>query len=163
MDIIKPSKGKRFFSKKCLIVVHETYLFVKRNHCTFYTCSLCLDIFSGERTIRLLFICLVMNKSKSRAMITCTVRQWIFHDAKYTVCAGLWTQIVGKKNSSAGYQVTTYSCASFSVELMQDMHVLKLTSAMTQLTFPPASANLVDLLCPGLKKLLRRRFQTSVC
>jgi hypothetical protein len=50
-----------------------------------YVFSLCLDIFSGERTKRLLFVCLVMNKSKPR---TCTVRQWIFHDANYTVCAG---------------------------------------------------------------------------
>ena len=48
--------------------------------------SLYLDIFSGERTKRLLFVCLVMNKSKSRALITCTVRQWIFHDSKYSVC-----------------------------------------------------------------------------
>ena len=82
---MKRSNGNQFFSEKRLIVGHETYLFVKRNHSTFYTC---LDIFSGERTKRLLFVCLVMNKSKSRALITCTVRQWIFHDSKYTVCAG---------------------------------------------------------------------------
>ena len=29
-----------------------------------------------------------LNKSKSRALITCTVRQWKFHDAKYTVSEG---------------------------------------------------------------------------
>ena len=50
--------------------------------------SLYLDIFSGERTKRLLFVCLVMNKSKSRALISCTVRQWIIHDSMHTVCAG---------------------------------------------------------------------------
>ena len=36
---LKRSNGNQFFSKKRLTVVgHETYLSVKRNHCTFYMC-----------------------------------------------------------------------------------------------------------------------------
>ena len=98
-----------------------------------YVFSLYLDIFSGERTKRLLFVCLVMNKSKSRALITCTVRQRFQVHRLCRVCGHRLL-----KKPSAGYQETTYSCASFSVELRTCFEI-----DISNGTAPPSSANLV--------------------
>ena len=85
----------------------------------------------------------------------------IFHDAKHTVCAGsVDTQIVKIKKKPLLVTKGHNSCATFSVELGTCFEV-DISNDTCTADFPSSFCNLVGLLSPGLKKLLRR-FHISV-
>ena len=82
-----------------------------------------------------------MNESKSRALITCTIQQWIFHDAKYTVCAGSVTKnfvrlriiILGQKISETFCPLLKFFVRSLYIAINARGRELCLTVILTKM------------------------------